>query len=57
MAAEVGLVFSFWNEDGSFFASHKLPIALVSTAIFVLATWQNILTRRIDDLSIKGDGK
>ena len=48
--AEVGAVAAFWNERTMLFATHRYrcTILLLSALIFVVAIWQDALTRRID---------
>jgi hypothetical protein len=46
--AEVGGVAACWKEPKTLFATHPYTILLVSALIFVVAIWQDVLTRRID---------
>jgi len=49
IAAEIGLLFSLWNEAGSLFAQYKLGIIIGSIVLFIAGIWQQIITRYIDD--------
>ena len=46
--AEVGLLFSGWSETGTFFKNHATYVFFGSAVLFVIAVWQNFITRRVD---------
>jgi len=48
IVAEVGWVAACWHEPTKLFAAHHCCILLLSALIFVVAIWQDALTRRID---------
>jgi hypothetical protein len=49
IAAEIGVLFSLWNEPGSLFAQYRWPIIGGSAVVFVAGIWQQVITRYIDD--------
>jgi hypothetical protein len=46
--AEAGVLFTVYHEPNTVFSRHPLLIIAASAGLFVVAFWQNIITRRID---------
>jgi hypothetical protein len=46
--AEIGIIFSFWNEPDTLFAQHRCWTISGSLAIFVAGVWQLAINRHID---------
>jgi hypothetical protein len=53
ITSESLLLFSWFNECGSFFAQNQLEIRIVAIVLSLFTVIQNIITRRIDWLSIQ----
>jgi hypothetical protein len=53
ITAEASIFFSVFADDSSFFGQHRQGMFWAGLVVFTVATWQNLITRRIDYYSVE----